>query len=128
MGKDVEVNYIGNEIFHLNEDNDLGYDGKIESRGEGAFAYYSTSSNWNDHVHIEVNKNGNETYHREEGQDHTWDHRQRDYIATVLNNLSFEELQIVETFSENEYLKKSASILLKSSRTEEKTIKKYTLY
>lgn len=43
-------------------DNDLGYDAKISSRREGALAYYSTTSNWNDHVHVEVDKNGNETY------------------------------------------------------------------
>ena len=128
MGKDVEVNYTGSELFHLNDNTDLGYDGKIESRGDGAYAYYSTESNWNDHIHVEVNKNGEETYRREEGEDHTWSHRQRDYIATILNNLSFEELQIVESFSNNKYLKKSASLMLKENINEICSIKKYTLY
>ena len=29
MGKDVEVNYTGDELFRLNENNDLGYDAKM---------------------------------------------------------------------------------------------------
>ena len=127
MGNDVEVNYTGDELFHLNENTDLGYDGKIESRGEGAYAYYSTESNWNDHVHIEINKNGEETYHREEGKNHTWNHRQSDYISVVLQNLSFEELQIVESFSNNQYLRKSAQNLLNINNFETGLVKKYTL-
>jgi len=124
MGKEVEVEYTGSEIFRLNENNDLGYDAKISSRGDGAFAYYSTSSNWNDHVHVEVDKNGNETYRREEGKNHDWDHRQKGYIFTALKSLTFEELQIVEAFSKNEYLKKSARIMLNSYNEDLGPIKK----
>jgi len=112
MEKDVEVNYTGDELFRLNENNDLGYDAKISSRGDGAFAFYSTNSNWDDHVHIEVDTNGNETYNRQEGDNHKWDHRQKGYILSALKNLSFEELQIVEAFSDNIYLKRTAQIML----------------
>lgn len=60
MGKDVEVNYNGTELFRLDDDNKYGYDAKIEARNDGAYAYYSTSSNWDDHAHIEIDSDGNE--------------------------------------------------------------------
>lgn len=126
MGKDVDVVYTGSELFHL-ADNDLGYDGKIEARGSGAYAMYTTSSNWDDHVHVEVNKNGDITYNRGEGENHSWDHRQRDCVASILQGLSFEELQIVEAFSENEYLRMSAEIILKYNNFDEGPVKKYIL-
>lgn len=52
------------------------------------------------------------SYHREEGENHSWTHHQRDYILSTLKTLSFEELQIVEMFSNNEYLRKSANVML----------------
>lgn len=114
MGKDAEVIYTGNELFRLNDENKYGYDAKISSKGDGAFSYYSTTSNWDDHVHVEINKNGDETYRREEGDNHKWDHRQKGYIFNSLKTLSFEELQIVEAYSDNIYLKRTARILLNS--------------
>lgn len=124
MGKDVEVIYNGTEIFRLDDENKYGYDAKISSKGDGAFSYYSTTSNWDDHVHIEVDKNGNETYNRQEGQNHKWDHRQKGYILNALKVLSFEELQIVEAYSNNDYLKRSARIMLNSYCEELGPIKK----
>ena len=55
------------------------------------------------------------------------DHRQRDYVENLLNNLSFEELQIVEAFSNNQYLKRSAALMLKSNINEMGPTKKYLL-
>ena len=127
MGKDVEVIYTGNELFRLNDENKYGYDAKISSKADGAFAYYSTTSNWDDHVHIEIDKNGNETYNRQEGDNHKWDHRQKGYIFDALKSLSFEELQIVEAFSDNQYLKQSARILLNSNQYNNDFVKKYTI-
>lgn len=31
MGKDVEINYTGSELFHLDSNSIVGYDGKIEA-------------------------------------------------------------------------------------------------
>lgn len=50
--------------------------------------------------------------HRKEGKNHNWDHRQKGYVLNALKSLSFEELQIVEAFSQNEYLKNSARIIM----------------
>lgn len=92
---------------------------------DGAYAVYTTNSDWSDHTHQEVDRNGNETYYRDEGENHDWIHRQRDYIAKILQTLSFEELQIVEAFSNNEYLKKSAHILLTSNEEKINLTKKH---
>ncbi len=121
--KDPEVNYTGDELYHLS-DNEFGYDAKIEARENGAYALYETKSNWQDHSHTEYDENGNETYHRSEGYDHSWSHRQSDYILTILENLSFEKLQIVEATTTNEYVKNSANFILKNNQVK---VKKYTL-
>jgi len=112
MGKnDVEVTYTGKELYHLT-DKDGSYDGKIVARGEGAYAIFETKSDWKDHSHKEYDKNGNETYNRQEGKNHKWDHRQKDFILSSLQNLSFEDLQYIECYTTNKYVKISARRLL----------------
>lgn len=118
MSKDVEVTYTGTELYHL-ADNDLGYDGKISTRSDGGYAKYETDSDWQDHSHKEYDSDGNLVYSRDEGENHSWSHRQRDYILKVLTTLSFEELQTVEAFSNNIYLKQSARKILNKDNQEQ---------
>ena len=80
MDKDnnVEVIYTGSELFHLTG-TDGSYDEKISAtKGDGSFDHYKTTSDWKDHSHTHYDKNGNKTYDRPEGDNHPWEHRQKD--------------------------------------------------
>lgn len=73
----VETIYTGKELYHLTDSNG-SYDAKISAKGDGSYDYYATNSNWKDHSHEHVDKNGNTTYYRDEGYNHSWEHRQAD--------------------------------------------------
>ena len=74
MENGVEVQYTGNSIYHL-RDNDGHYDGKIQSDGRGGYNEYHTSNNWGSHLHVHYDADGNKTYDRAENVDadkHPW--------------------------------------------------------
>lgn len=98
------------DFRHLSDETDNGYDEKIESDGRGGLHHYTTKSNWEDHSHDHYDEKGNCDYSRGEGYGHSW--REKDYIMSVLCNLSFIELQEVEAKSNNDYVKRSAQMLM----------------
>ena len=71
---------------------------------------YNVTADESRHDHVAMDENGNFMGGHEE-RESSWTNR--NYIFKVLCNLSFEELQIVESQHQNEYIRNSARYLIK---------------
>ncbi len=72
---------------------------------------YATNDDWRTHAHIVRDKNDKIIYQRDNETDpdkHKWNSRYKGYIWEYLSKCSFGELQKIEAFSDNKYIKKSA--------------------
>lgn len=76
---------------------------------------YNVTADELKHDHVAMDEHGNFMGGHEE-RESTWTNR--NYIFKALYNLTFEELQIVESFHQNEYIRNSAKFLLNSFNSE----------
>lgn len=76
------------------------------------------------HDHVAMDENGNFMGGHEE-RESSW--KNRNYIFKALSNLTFEELQLVESCHQNEYIRNSAKKLMQFVSTETiESFKNYT--
>lgn len=83
----------------------------VRERSDGTSDVYCKSDSPSGHSHDHIDANGNliESYH--------------DYVLHTLKQLTYDELQEVEAKSTNEYVKRSARMLLMNKKEQSITLK-----
>ena len=101
-------------------ENSYGYDSKTDYRSDGTVHQYdSDKGNWSNHSHTTYNSGkdhamGNSSWSRDnnhpDSKDRAW--KNRTLFLNNLSKLSFVELQELELFTSNEYIRRSAKQII----------------